>query len=326
MPKKKDNTRKRTRLTAIQKKSIQEKKKDNPNLKDEEIALEFNCDRSTVSKILKQKKWSEVQETSQISNALKIASPKFPQVEKALEIWIGSAEQQNLIITGDIIRQKALQFATLLGISDEEFKASQGWLACFKARIGHYNHQIHGESESAPIEFLPQFREELKVLLAAYEPQNIFNADECGLYYRMDPKYTLSTTARSGRIKDKTGITILLTANADGTKKLAPLVINTSKMPNAFRYANITSHNQLPVNYYHNESAWMHQDIFQKYLRNLQRIFQIQERKILHLDKIFPEFEMMIEDIETQNIQVSEVIVAQHEAQDIIDLTHDTDI
>ncbi|CAG8822447.1 6125_t:CDS:2, partial [Gigaspora rosea] len=140
----------------------------------EEIATEFNCDRSTVSKILKQKKWFEVQETSQISNALKIASPKFPQVEKALEIWIGSAEQQNLIISGNIICQKALQFATLLGISEEKFKASQGWLARFKARI-----------------------EELKVLLATYEPQNIFNADECGLYYRMDSKYTLSTTAKS---------------------------------------------------------------------------------------------------------------------------------
>ncbi|CAG8811091.1 15577_t:CDS:2, partial [Gigaspora margarita] len=219
MPKKKDDTKKHTRLTAIQKKSIQEKKKDNPNFKDEKIAIEFNCDRSTVSKILKQKKCSEVQETSQISNTLKIASSKFSQVEKALEIWIGSAEQQNLIITSDIIRQKALQFATLLGL---------------------YNHQIQRESESAPIEFLLQFREELKVLLAAYELQNIFNADEYSLYYYMDPKYTLSTTART---------------NTDSTKKLAPLVINTSKIPNVFRDANITSHDQLPVDYYHNESA-----------------------------------------------------------------------
>ncbi|CAG8515424.1 12309_t:CDS:2 [Gigaspora margarita] len=291
MPKKKDDTKKCTRLIAIQKKSIQEKKKDNPNLKDEEIAIEFNCDRT-------------------------------------LEIWIGSAKQQNLIITGDIIRQKALQFATLLGL---------------------YNHQIHRESESAPIEFLPQFREELKVLLAAYELQNIFNANECGLYYCMDPKYTLSTTAKS-----------------DGTEKLAPLVINTSKMPNAFRDANITSHNQLPIDYYHNESAWMCQDIFQPmdagiinafkahykcdYIHKIicdfdigiEELYKIdaawdtisaetiknccRHTRILpsrHLDKIFPEFEMMIEDIETQNIQVSEVIV---EAQDIIDLTHDTDI
>ncbi|CAG8844180.1 31548_t:CDS:2, partial [Gigaspora margarita] len=51
--------------------------------------------------------------------------------------------------------------------------------------------------------------------------------------------------------------------NADGTKKLALLVINIFKMPNAFHNANITSYNQLPINYYYNESIWMCQDIFQ---------------------------------------------------------------
>ena len=129
MPKENKEKKKRTRLTAIQKKQIQDKKKANPNLLDEEIAAEFNCDRSTVSKILKQEKWSEVQEVSRTANALKIVGPKFSQVEKALEMWISTAEQQQLTLTGDVIRQKALDFATLLDIPEEEFKASQGWLS-----------------------------------------------------------------------------------------------------------------------------------------------------------------------------------------------------
>ncbi|CAG8824929.1 3152_t:CDS:2, partial [Gigaspora margarita] len=111
--------------------------------------------------------------------------------------------------------------------------------------------------------------------------------------------------------------------NTDGTKKLVLLVINTSNIPNVFYNANITFHNQLPIDYYHNESAWMCQDIFQKFLRNLQRIFQIQEQKILIL---IDELEMMIDKNKTQNIQVSEVIVAQYKAQDIINLTVNTDI
>lgn len=53
-------------------------------------------------------------------------------------------------------------------------------------------------------------------------------------------------------------------------------------MPNAFRDANIT-YNQLPVDYYHNETAWMRQNIFKKFLRNLQSKFQIQERRVLLL-------------------------------------------
>lgn len=51
-------------------------------------------------------------------------------------------------------------------------------------------------------------------------------------------------------------------SNADGTEKMRPLVINKSYMPLAFRHEGITSHSQLPVDYYNNEKAWMRQDIF----------------------------------------------------------------
>ncbi|CAG8461560.1 21008_t:CDS:1, partial [Dentiscutata erythropus] len=69
---------------------------------------------------------SKIQEISPISNALKIASSKFLQIEKALEMWIGTVEQYKLTLTSKVICQKALQFAALLGISEEEFRASQG--------------------------------------------------------------------------------------------------------------------------------------------------------------------------------------------------------
>ncbi|CAG8790410.1 3821_t:CDS:1, partial [Racocetra fulgida] len=74
----------------------------------EEIAAEFQCDRSTVSKILKQKQWSDISEVSKNANAFKTTSPKFPQIEQALGMWIGTAEQRQLILTGEVIRQKAL--------------------------------------------------------------------------------------------------------------------------------------------------------------------------------------------------------------------------
>ncbi|CAG8443976.1 3299_t:CDS:2 [Cetraspora pellucida] len=275
------------------KKQIHDRKKSNPGLRDDEIAAEFNCERSTVSKILKQTKWSEVQETSNTASALRITGPKFPQIEQALGMWIGTVEQQQLTLTGDVIRQKALYFATLLGVSENEFKASEGWLSRFKARAGLRNYRIHGEAESAPIEFLPHFREELKNLLKAYEPQNIFNADECG----------------------------------------------------------ITSYNQLPVDYYYNEKAWMRQDIF-KGVEEPNKIDVLQAIRIVktawdavsievikncwrhtgilpfqHLVKIFPEMETTVdEDYEVQNVQISEIDTAHREAQEIIDLTGDTNL
>lgn len=101
--KEKNNSKKRTRLTAIQKKEIHDKKKANSNLRDEEIAAEFGCDRSTVSKILKQEQWSEIKEVSPNSNALKMVGPKFPRIEKALQMWIGTAEQKQLTLTGRVV-------------------------------------------------------------------------------------------------------------------------------------------------------------------------------------------------------------------------------
>ncbi|CAG8834943.1 17513_t:CDS:2, partial [Cetraspora pellucida] len=165
-------------------------------------------------------------EVSKNANAFKTTSPKFSQIEQALGMWIGTAEQRQLILIGKVICQKALEFAALLGVSESDFKASD-------------------EAESALIEFLPQFREELKDFLKLYEPRDIFNADECGLFYCMEPNTSLLTSVRK-----------------DGTEKIKPLVINKSCMPLAFRYEEITLHNQLPVDYYHNEKAWMHQDIF----------------------------------------------------------------
>jgi hypothetical protein len=68
-------------------------------------------------------------------------------------------------------------------------------------------------------------------LLAAYDPKDIFNADETGLFFRMLPSQSLATSARKGTKKDKERITLLLAANAAGTEKLKVTVIGKSKQP-----------------------------------------------------------------------------------------------
>ena len=42
----------------------------------------------------------------------------------------------------------------------------------------------HGESQSAPIEQIPQMREELKKVLMKYNDKDIFNYNETGLYWK----------------------------------------------------------------------------------------------------------------------------------------------
>ena len=80
-------------------------------------------------------------------------------------------------------------------------------------------------------------RMELKDLLQYYTIDDIYNTDELGLYYCLGPSKTLASKddKAKGYKKNKKRITVLLTANASGSFKLKPLVINDSENPRALK-------------------------------------------------------------------------------------------
>lgn len=64
---------------------------------------------------------------------------KFPEVEEELEKWLEECTQKNLTISDNAIRAQAKEIAKALGILEEKFKASAGWVENFKTR-----HHIRG--------------------------------------------------------------------------------------------------------------------------------------------------------------------------------------
>jgi hypothetical protein len=177
-----------------------------------------------------------------------------------------------------LIQQKALKFAELLETTD--FKASPGWLQKFKQRYSISAFIKHGESQSAPIEQIPEMRENLKAVIKQYQPGDVFNCDETGLYWKMEPTRGLSTGPIPGTKQSKERITVLLTCNATGTEKLIPLFIHKHQNP---RPLNGISKNSLPVDYYWNSKAWMQISIWNDYLKKLDRKMRIENRNILLL-------------------------------------------
>ena len=73
----------------------------------------------------------------------------------------------------------------------------------FKQRNLLCSFTLHGEANSAPLEILPQQRKFFQELLSNYELENIYNADETGLFYRMTSNQTLATGPVKGRKKVK---------------------------------------------------------------------------------------------------------------------------
>jgi hypothetical protein len=124
------------RLFNVDRKAICVFHQENPNARQEDIALRYGVERSTISKILKYKtKWLNVPEHESLRIA-KHRPSKFPEIEELLVRWLHETREKRIILTDALIRNKARETAKNLDIPEEKFKASSGWVENFKHRHG----------------------------------------------------------------------------------------------------------------------------------------------------------------------------------------------
>ncbi len=100
----------------------------------------------------------------------------------------------------------------------------------FNFRHGIRNVQLRGEILSSDASAIEPFYEELRSLIETdgYTRDQIFNADETGLWWRMTPSCSLhSGTTRAANLKKaKDRVTILGCSNASGSYRLPLVLIN----------------------------------------------------------------------------------------------------
>jgi hypothetical protein len=137
------------RLTVGDRKLVCQRHLESPTQKQEQLAREFGVERSTVSKILKEKeKWLSMPEDSPTqATAARSRPPRWPDLEQQLGEWMFDAEQQGATITDSMIRQKALEIAQILYGDIGGFKGSQGWIEKFKERAAIARHGFASEKE-----------------------------------------------------------------------------------------------------------------------------------------------------------------------------------
>ena len=151
----------------------------------------------------------------------------------------------------------------------------------WKKRHGIGQATVSGECASVNDDVVKRCRENvLPDFLKRYKPEDIYNMDETGLFYRMQTDKTshFRGTKCSGGKQGKERITLALTANMNGSHKLTPLAIGKFAKPRCFK--NATS---LPVDYKHNTKAKMTSDIFKTWLHDFDREMVVKGRKVLML-------------------------------------------
>ena len=86
--------------------------------------------------------------------------------------------------------------------------------------------------------------EELPTIIYVYQPKDIFNVHETGLFYNLQPSKTLTYKDDSchGGTKSKQRVTVLLGCNSDSTEKLPPLVFGKYNKPHCFRNVKKSPH------------------------------------------------------------------------------------
>ncbi|CAH2234238.1 jg16686 [Pararge aegeria aegeria] len=124
--------------------------------KKSDVGRRLELSQSTVATIWKNQK--TIQQAALEGNlSKKLRKPKFEDLDQAMLSWFNNQRQNNVPISGPIVKAKAQKFANQLGIID--FKASEGWLGKFKHR-----HQItYGKMNGEARDFFNRHHETAEV-------------------------------------------------------------------------------------------------------------------------------------------------------------------
>lgn len=93
------------------------------------------------------------------------------------------------------LKEKALEVADVLGIDD--FSASNGWISRFRARHGITYRQVNGEAASVNLADVGKWLSLLPTRIDSFHPRNVYNANELGLFFRVQPSKSLSMKGES---------------------------------------------------------------------------------------------------------------------------------
>jgi hypothetical protein len=249
--------------------------------------FQVNASEMNIGRIIKRKEHFSGLDVGHLGDSKRLRKSQCPEVEEATFTWFTTMQENNVAISDDLVVAATKRFYALLprSANEKELQFSHGWVQNFKKRYNIKGYTRHGEDASADVsEEVLKKMEDIKTLVSQYRSCDVFNMDETGLFYRLEPNRTLATKRLSGKKKQKERITVALTANADGSIILPPLVINQYLKPRAFTSRHILNPENLGIQWYANKKAWMTTQIFEQFMLYFERrMVSAQKEKVLLL-------------------------------------------
>lgn len=234
-----------------------------------DLADKYKVNISTVSRILKNQGKFEASRTGQENIMRKRFKPgHYDMVNKAVTTWFKDLRSKNAVITGPMICERANQFAISMKI--DNFEANDGWLQRWKKNQNITFRKICGEKAAADYGAAGVWtKSTLPNLIKNLSPDQVYNADEAGLFYKALPTGTYASKGESvfgGKIS-KLRLTLLFLCNSDGSDKHV-YVIGKANNPHCCRGKT------MPIKYYGQPNAWMTTSIWIEILNNFDKILK----------------------------------------------------
>ena len=231
-----------------------------------DVAAEFGISTRQVYDIRKHKDAIDLHiKSGDIPMHSKVAKnkSKHPDIDRSVFEWFCSIRKlrrgrKPQPVSRSLIKARAMYEARRCKVLD--FKASDGWFFHWRWRFGVTKQvRLHGEAGDVDIVTADQEMQKLRTELQEYQPTNVFNMDEAGLFFRAIPNrsYLMPDEGDARQVargtkamKAKERLTIILCVNATGNCKMAPVVIGSAKNPRCFK----DTPPSLP--YFHQRNAW----------------------------------------------------------------------
>lgn len=217
------------------------------------------------------------------------ANLKFDAVDRATLTWICNARSRKISLSGPMIREKAMEIAKIVA-PNSNFLASQGWFDKFVLRHSITCKTLSGEGGGVDQIAAQSWKANVENICRDYAPENIYNFDESGLFYKSTPKksHLLSSETAQGDKNSKLRLTVALMANFAGN----------AARPRAFGRINIET--TFNLFWRSNKKAWMTTILFTEFLKRFDRKMVLEGRKVL----LFVDNATSHADIKMKNVQL----------------------
>lgn len=180
--------------------------------------------------------------TQSLAKRLNVGTRPFYPVEVVLVKMIDEIRSGHTTIDQRLLQIMAHEVYTLLlsrmgPLTFNRPSFSTGWAYSFRKYWKIDFHQLKGQAGSVDMVKIAGKVEEIKDVIAGYPINDVYNADETGLFLQTLSNWTLNREKTSGYKSATSRVSILFCVNATGTDKRKPLILSKlfcTKAPSHF--------------------------------------------------------------------------------------------